>query len=199
MGRVVEELGRAVGASDVGTVEQGLAVTVGTERDLVAISEVDLAVAVDADGLIFGTNYRSTEDALRLLARVAGTVGDGSGKRTMIQTSQPHHPVLEALRRGEPTEFLKHELRERERLGFPPSGEVMVIEVGNAPKWAEDRIAGAVSAPAMALGPVDAFGRLRWLVQGMDLAATRQALKAVVQELRDAHAQVRIDVDPLDL
>jgi len=198
VGRVVEELGRAVGSEHVGTIEQGRAVSVGTERDLVGMSGVDLAVAVDADGLVFGTNYRSTEDALRLLARVAGAVGEGRGRRTMVQTSQPHHPVLAALRRGDPSEFLENELRERRRLGFPPFGEVMVIEVGNAPQWAGERVAGAVSAPALALGPVDAFGRVRWLVQGADLAATREALKAVVQELRDANAQVRIDVDPLD-
>lgn len=199
VGRVISELGKAVGRENVGSVEDGLPVMVGTERDLVAVSEVDLAVAVDADGLIFGTNYRSTEDALRLLSRVAGTVRDGRGKRTMVQTSQPGHPVLETLRRGDPVGFLRQTLKERREQGFPPDGELIVLEVGHAPSWTSERVAQAVVAPAMALGPVEAFGRLRWLVQGPDLAKTRQALQSVVQELRDAHAQVRVDVDPLDL
>ena len=199
VGRVVEELGRAVGAEHVGTDGQDRSITVGTERDLVGVSQLDLAVAVDADGLVFGTNYRSREDALRLLARVAGTVGDGPERRTMIQTSQPNHPVLDALRRGDPSEFLQEELRERDRQGFPPVGELMVIEIGNAPQWAPQRVSEAVQPPAMALGPVEAFDRHRWLIQGPDLSETRLALKAVVQEMRDAHAQVRVDADPLDL
>jgi primosomal protein N' len=75
----------------------------------------------------------------------------------------------------------------------------MVIEVGDAPQWAPQRVSEAVQPPAMALGPIEAFERHRWLIQGPDLSGTRQALKAVVQEMRDAHAQVRVDVDPLDL
>lgn len=199
VGRVISELGKAVGREYVGSVEDGRAIVIGTERDLVGVGPVDLAVAVDADGLMFGTNYRSTEDALRLLARVAGTVPQGRGKRTMVQTSQPGHAVLDTLRRGEPIAFLRELVRERHEQGFPPGGELIVLEISEAPEWATERVAAAVVAPAMALGPVEVFGRLRWLIQGSDLNPTRQSLKPVVQELRDANARVRVDVDPLDL
>ena len=71
-GRVVEELRRVVG-SDVGGLIDGRLVTVAAERDLVGLAPVDLSVAVDADGLVRGTNYRAAEDAVG----VAGSGGRG--------------------------------------------------------------------------------------------------------------------------
>ena len=199
VGRVIEQARRVVGAEAVGNIDEGRPVVVGTERDLIEAGTMDLAVAVDADGLILGTNYRAAEEALRVLVRVAGVVPLGRGKRLVVQTSQPNHPVLIALRRGDPLEFLESELAKREQLGFPPAGELIVLEVRHAGPESHRLIEEAVGDAATVYGPATVPSGLRWLIQGNRLSIARTRLRQAVQHLRDGGAAVRVDVDPLDL
>jgi len=199
VGRVTEELRRVLGRDRVGEVGSDAPVLVGTERDLVAMPPVRLAVAVDADGLLLAPNYRAGEEGLRLLARLAGTVEPGSGRRSIVQTAQPEHPVIAALRRGDPLSYLHEELEGRSALGFPPAGEIIVLEVGEPPPDADARLREAVGGNGAVLGPAERRGRMRWLIQGSSLGGTRVALRPLVQHLRDSGARVHVDADPLDL
>lgn len=199
VGRVLEVAARLLGRESVGSVHDNRAVVVGTERDLVGVGTVDLAVAVDADGLILGTNYRAAEEALRVLARLAGIVPFGRGKRMMVQTSQPQHPVIGALRRGDPLEFLEAELEKRRDMGFPPAGELIVIEVREGGTESDTMIKASVGDDATVYGPAPAPRGSRWLIQGDGLSPVRTRLRSTVQRLRDSGAAVRIDADPLDL
>ena len=192
VGRVTEELTRMVGA-DVGDVASGRRVMVGTERDLVALAPVDLTVVVDADGLVRGTNYRATEDALALLARVAATVRRRAGGRTMVQTADPSHPVYSALQRADPVPFLRDELMARRRFLLPPCGEVMVVEIEGA---VDRSVLDPVLEEATVFGPARAGDRIRWIVQGHDLRETKERMRAAVGRLRDRGCKVRLDVDP---
>ncbi len=196
--RVTEEARRLFDpgvASD--PVADGPALVVGTERDLVALRPVDLAVAIDGDGLVRGTNYRAGEDALAVLARVAARVRSGPRHRLMVQTASPGHPVYEALRKADPVPYLEHELSERKAMGLPPTGEILVLEVSDADE-AGDEIR-AVSETATVFGPA-AFNRgQRWLIQGADLTEPKQRLRAVIGRLREHGARVRADADPRDL
>ena len=117
----------------------------------------------------------------------------------MVQTSQPHHPVIAALRRGDPVEFLEGELSAREDLGFPPAGEIIVIEVRSSPTDQSALIAAAVSDGADLYGPAPVRNGHRWLIQGVRLGPVRVRLREAIQRMRDAGAVVRVDVDPLDL
>ncbi len=195
VGRVLEELRRVVGQA-VGDAQSGAQVLVGTERDLVGVEEVGLALAVDADGLTHGTNYRAGEDALALLARVAGLVVPGRGRRLIVQTAEPGHRVFEALRRGDPLEYLGEEIEVRRTLALPPIGDVMVLEVSG--EVDHGLIAGALEG-ATVFGPAVVGDRARWLVQGEDLGNTKDKLRAVVGRIRDGGSRVRLDVDPRDL
>ena len=199
VGRVLEVAARMLGRESVGGIDDNRAVVVGTERDLIRAGLVDLAVAVDADGLILGTNYRAAEEALRVLTRLAGIVPFGRGKRLMVQTSQPLHPVIIALRRGDPIEFLEAELDKRREMGFPPAGELIVIEVRDGGPDSDTLIKAAVGDDATVYGPAPASRGLRWLIQGDGLSPVRTRLRSAVQRLRDSGAAVRIDADPLDL
>jgi primosomal protein N' (replication factor Y) len=197
VGRAVEDLGRSLG-DDVGAAgESDRPVVVGTERDLPGAGAVDLAVAMDADGLMLAPHYRAGEDALRLLARLAGKVRPGRGNRCVIQTGMPDHEVIEAMRRGHPMPFLRDELRRREAEGFPPAGELLVVDVGGAADSVDAEIRDATTASV--LGPADSGDRSRWLIQGRDLRETKIRLRSLVQKWRDSGARVRVDVDPLDL
>jgi primosomal protein N' (replication factor Y) len=193
--RIAEQLARSLPVGMVGS-DQG--VWVGTERDLPAVADVDLAVVVDADGLVHAPNYRAAEDALRLMARVAETVGSGSSRRAIVQTARPDDPVVAALRRGDPEEFLAETIRERAATRLPPGGEVLVIELDGTGA-ADGEIRQLAADRAEVFGPAEHSGRHRWLVQGRDLRAVRIGLRRLVQSWRDAGRRVRVDVDPLEL
>jgi len=195
VGRVLEELRRVVGRA-VGDAQSGAQVLVGTERDLVDVEPVGLAVAVDADGLTHGTNYRAGEDALALLARVGGLVVPGAGHRLIVQTAELDHPVFEALRRGDPLDYLRAEVETRRSLALPPIGDVMVLEVSGDVD--HDLVAGALEGESV-YGPAVVGARARWLVQGGDLGGAKDRLRGIVGRIRDGGGRVRIDVDPRDL
>ena len=201
IGRVVDDLRRSFGAS-VTPAGEGGTVTVGTERDLVSVSGLDLAVAVDGDGPILAPHYRAEEDALRLFARLALTVRRGRGKRCMIQTGDPRQRVIEALRSGRPFPILEQILGERADSSFPPVGDIIAVEVAGLDDSAPldgDAILRQTAAEATILGPAPGPAGSRWLIQGADLRRTRILLRPAVQTLRDAGAKVRVDVDPIDL
>ncbi|HEX2421217.1 MAG TPA: hypothetical protein VHL55_06435, partial [Acidimicrobiia bacterium] len=195
VGRIGEELKRKLSTELPGRL------TVGSEADLAALEGQSLVVAVDADGLILGTHYRASEEALRILARLIGKV-EGPQSRGLIQTSQPDHPVMVALRSGDPMPFLTAEVDNRNQLGLPPAGQLLVVETrGPVPPEADlKEVASAVSL----LGPMTRTTSTgepaqRWLIQGRDLGSVRLALRPLVQQWRDAGTIVRIDSDPIDL
>lgn len=195
VGSVVDDLARSLG-EEVGPIESGRPVLVGTERDLVDLEPVDLAVSVDADALMFAPNYRAQEEALRLLARLALSVRSGRGRRCLVQTAMPQQPAIEALRAGRPLAFQRAALREREESGLPPVGQMIAVETSGT---GESVDLDPLAPTATILGPVATGSGQRWLIQGSDLRDVRVRLRGIAQNWRDRGITVRIDVDPLDL
>ncbi|MEA2009311.1 MAG: hypothetical protein U9N78_01250 [Actinomycetota bacterium] len=193
--RVVDDLARVFGGR-VGPVGSDCRIVVGTERDLVGLPPVDLVVVVDPDAGILAPNYRADEDALRLLARATLSAGPGRGRRAMVQTSLPDHRVFDALRSGDPLDFMTETMRGRKASGFPPVGDLIALETD-----ATDAGSTFVEAAgdASLLGPAIEGDRQRWLIQGPDLSAVRLRLRSAVQHVRDGGARVRVDADPVDL
>ncbi|GIU93426.1 MAG: hypothetical protein KatS3mg011_2332 [Acidimicrobiia bacterium] len=195
VGRLVEECRRLFG--EAGAYPADSRVTVGTERDLVAPDLFELVVLADLDGLVYGSNYRAAEEALRIGARLALKVRQGG--RMQVQTSHPSHPVVTALRKGDPTPFHRTELEERRRHGFPPFSQILTLEIrGEGAADQHPRIV-EVAGRATVLGPAGEPDRSRWLIQGRDLTGLRVALRDLVQRWRDGGFTVRVDADPLDL
>jgi primosomal protein N' (replication factor Y) len=194
---MIEDLQRSFG-DRVGTLEEERAIAVGTERDLPQVSNVAVAVSVDADSAILAPHYRAGEEALRLLARLAAVVAPGRGHRCMVQTGLPDHPVIEAFRTGRPFPFMDRVLEERERTGLPPVGELIAIEVTGGDD-ADRALREVVSGREDLHGPAAVGDGQRWIVQGADLRSVRLRLRSVVQSLRDGGARVRVDADPVDL
>jgi primosomal protein N' (replication factor Y) len=174
-------------------------VVVGTERDLPGLSPIDLSVIVDADGPLRAPTYRALEDGLRLLARVVLAAGTGRGRKALVQSADPDHPAIDALRRGDPMEALEADLEARAGLGLPPGGELLVVETLRAPADVDRRLREVLGHRAEVHGPAERKDRLRWLVQAGDLRPARIALRSLVHEWRDRGTRVRIDADPIDL
>lgn len=198
VGRVIDDLARSVG-DRVGGVDEHKAIMVGNERDLPGLNPVDLAVSVDSDGLLLAPTYRAEEDGLRVLARVAGAVKRGSGRRAVMQTSIPGHRVMVALQAGDGVEVMKAVVSERRAAGFPPAAEVMSVELTNSPDDADQALREAAGSEVMVHGPAPVPDGSRWLVQGGDLDAVKRELRTLVQRWRDGGSTVRIDADPIEL
>jgi primosomal protein N' len=196
--RLVTEINRRLGGQVAAMHPTDLPVAVGTERDLPGLESAPLVVAVDVDGLMLGHNYRTTEEAMRILARLANVVEPGSGRRMMAQTSLPDSSLVTALRRGDPMPFLEGLLAERARLGLPPAIEMLAIEIRGVdePRRFDDELR-RIEPPAL-LGPAPSAHGWRWLLQG-SLGPLKVRMRPLVQKWRESGATVRIDADPIDL
>lgn len=196
--RVAAEVGRIVGRDAVGDPGSGRPIIIGTERDLPGLA-VDLTIIVDADGPLLAPTYRAVEDGLRLLARAVAAAGRGRGRRGLVQTANPGHPAIVALRKADPAQLVATDAADRVAAGFPPGGEVLVLEIEDAPRLASAELEEAIGSRAQVLGPAEHHGRQRWLLQGPDLTAGRIAVRGLVARWREGGARVRIDADPIDL
>jgi primosomal protein N' len=195
--RLVSEINRRVGEVVAAVHPHEGPVTVGTERDLAGLPMVQLAVAADVDGMLLSTGYRTAEEALRQLARVALAVRDGTGARLMLQTSRPDSLLVTTLKRGDPIPYLERVLVERAKEGTPPASEMIAVEIrGNIPGTAEADLASLEDAVVM--GPIEVPDGKRWLLTGA-LGKARLALRPLVGRWRDGGATVRVDADPIDV
>lgn len=199
MGRVVEELTAQLNDPTVGEVGSGRQVIVGSERDIPAVPETALSVVVDADSLLMAPNFRAEEDGLRTLVRVALTVARGRGRRALVQTGQPDHRALGALRSGHPIEYLRALGEERARDMLPPSGQLIAVEITGNTEQATEDLSQLASDGVQIHGPESGGGRTRWFLRGENLQSARIRLRPLVQSWRDAGLRVRIDADPVDL
>jgi len=193
MGRVIEELKRMYGTA-VSGVGQGGLVQVGTERDIPPAGTVALAVVIDADSMLLRPHYRAEEDTLRVVARVASAV-----RRCVVQTRMAEHRVHAALRHGNGTEITAQWMAERESDQLPPFGEILALEIADAPEEADHDLRESLGGGVAVFGPADVAGRQRWLIQAPDLRTRKIQLRGRIQSWRDRGAMVRVDADPLDV
>ena len=197
--RLVAELNRKLSGADAAVHPSEASITVGTERDLAGLGEVGLAVAADVDGMLMGTGYRTSEEALRQLARLASVLTPGKGTRLILQTSRPESLLVSTMRRGDPIPYLERVLVERAREGFPPSAEMIAVEIrGDLPDGASDALAAMEESGAVVLGPMAVGDGQRWLLTGR-LGKARLELRGLVGRWRDRGATVRVDADPIDV
>lgn len=195
--RLVAEIERRIGKG-VAAVHPGeKPVTVGTERDLADLNPVALAIAADVDGMLMGVGYRTSEEALRQLARLALAVRRRHGSRLMLQTTRPESLLISTMRRGDPIPYLERVLVERAREGAPPAAEMIAVEIrGQVPEEAASELASLPGATIM--GPMNIESGRRWLLTG-ELGEARLQLKRMIGRWRDGGATVRIDADPIDV
>jgi primosomal protein N' len=197
--RLVAELDRRLGDGGVGVHPADTLVTVGTERDLAGLEPVSLAVAADVDGMLMGIGYRTSEEALRQLARLGTLVSPGKGARLMLQTGRPDSLLVVTMRRGDPIPYLERVLVERAREGLPPSIDMIAVEIrGSEPPTVPEDLESLGSGRVTVLGPMPVDDGRRWLIMG-ELGRLRLELRPMVGRWRDKGATVRIDADPIDV
>ncbi|WP_052473326.1 primosomal protein N' [Paramagnetospirillum magnetotacticum] len=170
-----------------------------------------LVGVVDADLGLDGGDLRAGERTHQLLSQVAGRAGRAERPgRVLLQTYQPDHPVLGALRSGQRDAFIAREAEARRDTGMPPYGrlaalilsgpDVSVVEAyarslaKAAPRAEGVQVLGPALAP-MAL--LRGKHRRRFLVQ----SARSVNLQALIRDWLARCAppksvRVQVDVDP---
>ena len=149
--------------------------------------DVGVIAFVDFDQELMAPRYRASEQAMALLARAGRILGPRArGGRIVVQTRNPHHPVLDAVLHADPSRMVDGERERRQALGFPPCTALAEVSGASAP----DLLASLGSPLGIeVLGPVDG----RWLLRAPD---HRTLCDALATTPRPA-GRVRVDVDPL--
>ena len=180
---------------------------------------LSLVSVLNADNLLYSTDFRAPERLYALLTQVAGRAGRGKTQGdVLIQTDFPTHPLYVALRDQDYARFADELLQERRSAGFPPF-QYQALLRAEAPKL-ETVIQWLARAAALAreldeggtvtiYDPVPAgmmrlAGRERaqLLVQSSSRNRLQRFLAAwriALTEKKAGAARWSIDVDPLEL
>lgn len=177
---------------------------------------LNLVGVVNADSLLYSTDFRAPERLFTLLTQVAGRAGRGDVQgEVLIQTEFPQHPLYAAIQRQDYAAFARHLLAERRQAGLPPfvyqallRAEAPKLETALTYLARAARIAETLAQDVTIYDPVPAgmvrlAGRERaqLLVQAESRARLQGFLAAWHARLAaepSSRARWAIDVDPLE-
>jgi primosomal protein N' (replication factor Y) len=121
---------------------------------------ITLVAAVNPDGALFSSDFRSPERLFGLLMQAAGRAGRDAASTTRsemwVQTWHPTHPLYEALKKNDYPAFAASQLIEREQAGMPPfSFQALVRAEARSQEAAQAflNLASATSAELPELAP----------------------------------------------
>jgi primosomal protein N' (replication factor Y) len=156
-------------------------------------------------------DFRAEEGGLRLLLSLSELSAEGV-PLTLVQTFQPDHPMLDALRSNSLAGYLGELVERRRRFAYPPFSRLARVQVtardAAQARLAADRIAGqlqtAGAAQSEIVGPAPApLARVRGryafqlFLRSSDAERFGRLVEAI--DLRPPGAKVRIDVDPREV
>ena len=168
-----------------------------------------LVGVIDADIGLANGDPRAAERTFQLLNQVTGRAGR-TGKKSLglIQTYQPHHPVMRALVSGDAKAFYEQEIAAREREHLPPFGRLAALVVSAATRAEAEAHARALrrAAPEVSdiaiLGPAEAplaviagRHRFRLLVHGERKSDIQCYLRKLLADAPKERGSVRVQVD----
>lgn len=82
--------------------------------------KVGCVIVVDSDRLINLPRYDATENAFQLITQASGRSGRGTFGKTLIQSFNPDHPVIQNAVENDFERFFETEIETRELLKYPP-------------------------------------------------------------------------------
>ncbi|MDO8416831.1 MAG: primosomal protein N' [Agitococcus sp.] len=108
---------------------------------------VTLVALLDADGGLFGADFRASERVAQLITQVAGRAGRAEKEGlVLIQTHQPEHPLLMQLLQTGYSGFAEAALPERQAIGLPPYGYLALLRAeSNYPETALEFLQAAIN------------------------------------------------------
>jgi primosomal protein N' (replication factor Y) len=175
--------------------------------------DLTLVGVIDADLGLGNSDPRAAERTFQLLEQVTGRAGRGARPgRGVVQTHDPDHPVMQALKRHDSRAFYAAEIDARADAALPPFGRLASIVVSAPAKADAEAHARALArifpdlAQARLLGPAEApIGVIRGRHRiRLIIKADRTAdLPRIVRDWLAAAPRaggavgIQIDVDPI--
>lgn len=177
---------------------------------------LNLVGVINADGMLYSTDFRAPERLYALLTQVAGRAGRGAEQgEVLVQTQFTDHPLYAALRNQDFATFADSLLAERRQAGFPPyvhqallRAEARNLDAALHFLAQAARRARRLKPAVTVYDPVPAnmmrkAGRERahLLVQSLSRAELRAFLNAwrpCLAETASTAARWSLDVDPAD-
>ncbi|MGY6410931.1 MAG: primosomal protein N' [Alkalilacustris sp.] len=195
--------------------EGGADIIIGTQ--LVAkghnFPALTLVGVIDADLGLQGSDLRAAERTFQLIRQVAGRAGRGARRGVaLVQTTQPDHPVIQAILADDDEGFWRAEAASRRALGMPPFGRLAGVILSSPDLDGLHDFALALAredAPLRAIG-AELYGpapapiarirgrhRIRMLIKADRRAPLQQALAQWSTTLKPpANLRLSIDIDP---
>jgi primosomal protein N' (replication factor Y) (superfamily II helicase) len=170
-----------------------------------------LVGVVDADIGLTGGDLRATERSFQQIAQVAGRAGRGNKPgEVLVQTRQPHAPVMAALLSGDAAAFYATETEARREQRMPPYGRLAAIIVSSEDARAAEDAAAALGRAKPADDRMEIWGpvpaplamlrgrhRHRLLVHASRTFPLQEALRHWLGSVEwPAKVRVNVDVDP---
>lgn len=107
----------------------GGGILIGTERMLPYLYEpVELSVVASLDSILSLSAWRAHEHALSILFYLL----DRSERSLIVETRKPDHLVMKTLASGNPSEFYRADITERERYQYPPFSTFIGMRVAGS-------------------------------------------------------------------
>jgi primosomal protein N' (replication factor Y) (superfamily II helicase) len=192
-------------------------VLVGTQMLAKGIDlpQVTLVGIVTADGLLNMPDYRSAERTFQVLTQVAGRCGRGEQRgRAILQTYNPDHPTIHAVRAQNYQQFIDKELVARQEWAYPPYGRMVLLRFHSEDAALVEAVTGRVADRLIddaavyqyqVLGPTPAVvmrvaNRYRWQIMLKylpEMPLQLPDLAAIYDSLGDK-VSMSIDVEPLN-
>ena len=194
-------------------------ILVGTQMVVKGLDfeNVQLVGVINADQLINYPDFRAQERSVQMLSQVAGRAGRSHKRgQVLIQTYNPDQEILKHVQNQSLATFCTTEMKERQRLDYPPFGRLIRITfkhrnrelVENAAQWFANVI--RQSYEKTVLGPVPPpVSRiqnqyLQQLLLKMPTANDRKNLKKLILKTQKSFeaipayraTRINIDVDP---
>ncbi len=180
--------------------------------------KLTLVGILDVDQALFSMDYRAHERLAQQVLQVAGRAGRGEEKgRVILQTSQPHHPMLLSLLSQGYASTAKQILNERKLWNYPPLGCQALVRVNaldlqlafNFINTLRVELAAIDSDKVTLLGPMPsplAKRARRYRFQLLVSAGNRGDLHGFLHHVLGNISKIRksggvrwvIDVDPVD-
>ena len=89
---------------------------------------IALVAVIDADGMLFSSDFRGEERLAQLLTQVAGRAGRAEMPgRVLLQTHYPDHPAMLSMVEEPYGDRARALLRERVAAALPPAGQLLMI------------------------------------------------------------------------
>ncbi len=191
-------------------------VLVGTQMLAKGIDlpQVTLVGIVTADGLLNMPDYRSAERTFQVLTQVAGRCGRGEQPgRAILQTYNPEHSTIQAVRSQNYQQFIDQELVAREQWAYPPYGRIVLLRFSSADaelvEAVTERVAEQLITVAadryQVLGPTPAVvmrvaNRYRWqiMLKYWPEASIQLPDVATIYDSLGDKVSMSIDVEPLN-